>query len=323
MSDKLYVSGKKGSHYSSKRASRSNIKNRKPQNRYVLKKESKNVSTSAKKLKSSEEQYNVNVHPTFEYRFIDYLTVFSTLSQILVCKTCKTDIHFTDQSKRGLGYKIAVNCQKCSPIVINAVPTIEKNAYDINRRIVFTMRLLGTGLNGIAKFCAFMNLPNPIFHSFYDTVVKTISVATAAVRETSMKRAAIEEKRLSDENGQRDGLTVSGDGSWRKRGFSSLFGIATLIGWHTGKVLDVIVKSKYCKACKFWKKKEETAEYREWVENHANECQANHEGSSGKMEVDAIVEMFARSEELHGVKYHYYVGDGDSKTFKGILDRTI
>lgn len=46
-----------------------------------------------------------------------------------------------------------------------------------------------------------------------------------------MKRAAIEEKRLSEKNGQNDGLTVSGDGSWRKREFSSLLGIATLIGW--------------------------------------------------------------------------------------------
>lgn len=32
----------------------------------------------------------------------------------------------------------------------------------------------------------------------------------------------------------------------------------------------------------------------------------NHEGSFGKMEVDAIREMFARSEQLHGVKYTNY-----------------
>lgn len=38
------------------------------------------------------------------------------------------------------------------------------------------------------------------------------------------------------------------------------------------------------------------------------------------MEVDAIVEMFSRSEILHGLKYCQYIGDGDSKTFKGITD---
>ncbi|XP_032689786.1 uncharacterized protein LOC116853045 [Odontomachus brunneus] len=67
-------------------------------------------------------------------------------------------------------------------------------------------------------------------------------------------------------------------------------------------------------------KKEGTAEYEEWAETHKDSCEKNHEGSAGKMEVDAVIEMFQRSEELHGLKYSHYVGDGDSKTFKGILD---
>ncbi|XP_029168072.1 uncharacterized protein LOC114938336 [Nylanderia fulva] len=38
------------------------------------------------------------------------------------------------------------------------------------------------------------------------------------------------------------------------------------------------------------------------------------------MEVDAVIEMFQRSNSLHNLKYANYVGDGDSKTFKGIMD---
>ncbi|EFN64887.1 hypothetical protein EAG_02546, partial [Camponotus floridanus] len=115
-------------------------------------------------------------------------------------------------------------------------------------------------------------------------------------------------------------ITVSGDGSWRKRGFSSLFGITSLIGCHTGKILDVQVKSKYCKQCEYWKNKSETSEYEQWYATHADDCQANHQGSAGKMEVDTMVEMFARSDRLYGVKYANYIGDGDSKTFKGIVE---
>ncbi|KAG8226315.1 hypothetical protein J437_LFUL018143 [Ladona fulva] len=37
------------------------------------------------------------------------------------------------------------------------------------------------------------------------------------------------------------------------------------------------------------------------------------------MEVDDIREMFRRSENLHGVKYVNYIGDGDSKTYKGVV----
>ncbi|XP_012150434.1 uncharacterized protein LOC105663769 [Megachile rotundata] len=38
------------------------------------------------------------------------------------------------------------------------------------------------------------------------------------------------------------------------------------------------------------------------------------------MEVEGIIEMFRRSELLYGIKYSNYIGDGDSKTFKGLLD---
>lgn len=60
-------------------------------------------------------------------------------------------------------------------------------------------------------------------------------------------------------------------------------------------------------------------EYEDWYEQHEELCTKNHEGSAGKMEVDAIIDMFERSEEIHGVKYLNYIGDGDSKTFANIL----
>lgn len=126
-----------------------------------------------------------------------------------------------------------------------------------------------------------MNLPTPVFHSFYETIIHNIAIACANVWEHCMKKAAQEEKRIAQEQGQNDGITVSGDGLWHKRGFSSLYGIASLIGWFTGKVIDIIVKSKYCKVYESMGKKSGTVEYEEWVEKHQNECQANHEGSSG------------------------------------------
>lgn len=36
------------------------------------------------------------------------------------------------------------------------------------------------------------------------------------------------------------------------------------------------------------------------------------------MEVDVVVEMFKRSIEFHNVKYAFYMGDGDFKTFSAI-----
>jgi len=83
----------------------------------------------------------------------------------------------------------------------------------------------------------------------------------------------------------------------------------------------VEVKSNYCKSCEHWKSKLGTTEYEEWHIAHADGCQANHEDLSGKMEVDAVIEIFERFETLHGLKYANYIGDCDSKTFKDIMDR--
>lgn len=93
-----------------------------------------------------------------------------------------------------------------------------------------------------------------------------------------------------------------------------------MIGYYTGEVIDILVKISYCHLCKLWESRLSTAEYEEWLENHVNseECSANHSGASGNMEVDAILTMFQRSNE-NEVQYRNYIGDGDSKTYGGIV----
>jgi len=49
------------------------------------------------------------------------------------------------------------------------------------------------------------------------------------------------------------------------------------------------------------------------------DCEANHVGPAGNMEVLSIKEMFQRSEEKYDVKYKNYIGDGDSKTYTGVI----
>lgn len=75
------------------------------------------------------------------------------------CETCGSDIAFHERSPRGLGFKIAIACPNCPDVIIKNCKFIN-NAYEINRRIVLAMRVSG-GLNGILKFCAFMELPRP------------------------------------------------------------------------------------------------------------------------------------------------------------------
>ncbi|KAK9293761.1 hypothetical protein QLX08_011373 [Tetragonisca angustula] len=83
-------------------------------------------------------------------------------------------------------------------------------------------------------------------------------------------------------------LTVSGDGTWKKRGFSSLFGISTLVGMYK-RVLDTVVESNSCQGCNLWKTKKKGTidDYSDWYEDHKEQCTINHVGSAGKMKGDA------------------------------------
>lgn len=141
-----------------------------------------------------------------------------------MCKKCKSGVTFSESGKHGLGFKLVISCHKFDKIYIPSSPFVEKG-YEINRRIILAMRLVCVGLNGIMKFCAFMDLPRPIFQSFYDKVVQRIAVGAETVCQLiSIKNAVREEKEKSDEKVMNtSGITVSGDGSWRKRDFSDSY----------------------------------------------------------------------------------------------------
>ncbi|XP_025074793.1 uncharacterized protein LOC112552839 [Pogonomyrmex barbatus] len=184
------------------------------------------------------------------------------------------------------------------------------------------MRILGIGLSGLNIFCGLMNLCNGFTTRMYYTAMDNIYIAAQTVHDLSLKNAAKEE---IDENTKAGNeplhLSVSDDGTWSKRGFSSLFGVVTLIGKYTNKIVDVVVKSSFCKACSL-RKHDNSIEDLLWQEEHAEQCTINHSGSAGKMEVidDGVIEMFQRSQNLHGVMYENYIGDGDSKTFKSLIN---
>lgn len=241
------------------------------------------------------------------------------LAETVVCKECGGEVLFEESDVRGLGFKINVRClSKCQKKKINSCPGIglQSNAYEVNYRSVLALRLLGHGLTGLQTLCHLMDLPSPVTQGSYQNIVQNLKNAATKVAEESMTRAVEEEIKLT---GTRR-LYVSGDGSWRTQGFSSRQGVGGVAGIKTGKILDVEEKISYCKECDLWEAKCGTEEYLEWLEDHQHKCEANHEGSAGKMEVDAIVKIFQRSEAKYSAQYEYYIGDGDCKTYKSVSE---
>lgn len=275
-------------------------------------------TSSSKKMKSANLFYTVT--SDLEFEIINFFAVFNTIASLVMCKECGESVKFEKCLYRGLGFQIKISCNKCRDRFIHSSTASFAGSnvmYEVNSKLIAVMRCLGIGYSGLKLFCGLMDLPQPVARCTYNVFVKQMRNVAAAIAKLLMTSAITQEIHLSE---NAESLVVSGDGTWRKRGFQSLHGVPSLIGYYTGKVVDVVIKSSYCAACKLWEPRSGTDEYMDWLENHVDECQANHEGSSGKMEVDAILDMFKRSEDKYGVKYKYYIGDGDSKTFKTILD---
>lgn len=237
------MSDKKGNKYNLVHADRT--KKRKFRgNQYTVEQNTNYTSTSAKKLLGSKN-VEVPISSSFAYCILEFATVFSTISSIVICKECKSDITFTQSSLRGLGFKICLTCKCDTTQLINSCPMID-NACEINRRFVFVMRLLGVGHEGVNLFCSLMDICQGIGNSTYSKILENIYTAASAVFETVLSFAVTQEKESNKEVGKpEDELTVSGDGTWKKRGFSSLFGVSTLIGKYSGKVLDASVMSSF------------------------------------------------------------------------------
>lgn len=110
-------------------------------------------------------------------------------------------------------------------------------------------------------------------------------------------------------------ITVSFDGTWQKRGFSSRHGVGSVIEVKTGLVVDFEVMSTFCHTCALAKHKlgSDTPAFEEWRQNHTD-CDANFNGSSKAMEAEAARRIWSRSLELHRFRYTRYVSDGDAST---------
>ena len=116
-------------------------------------------------------------------------------------------------------------------------------------------------------------------------------------------------------------IRVSFDGTWQKRGFTSLYGVGICIDVLTGYVVDYVVLSKYCHACKLQEAKNlPEAELAAWREKHAANCCWNHHLSSKSMEQEAAKIMWQRSVEKFSFRYVEMLSDGDSVAYKAVCD---
>ncbi|XP_077550765.1 uncharacterized protein LOC144164042 [Haemaphysalis longicornis] len=254
---------------------------------------------------------------TLQGNRVEDISILSGVFSSLACSEyLKTSLKLEERSKRGICSTCAVVCTDCGFELVFDTSRRVAHANENNFRLVYAMHQLGKGRAGAETFSKVVNMPAPSRHSAYDNISSRLSAAAREEASKSMIDAAAEVRSVAG----RAACGVSGDGTWQKRGHSSLNGCVSVISVDTGKVVDVEALSSSCKSCRTKSKLNlQSSEYQKWTANHTS-CQANHEESAGTMETVGLYRIFERSETTRSLRYLQYHGNEDTKSHLTVKD---
>ncbi|GFV39868.1 putative transposable element [Trichonephila clavipes] len=127
--------------------------------------------------------------------------------------------------KSGLAITFVLKCFACPYRVKFSSSNFHEGTQiaTINTRFVYAMRSIGKGAEAGRMFCGVMNLPQP--PTRFSPYVKRILNAAKLVYEDSIQNAA---KEAICENEGNKNIAVAVDGTWQKRGYTSLNGVVTV-----------------------------------------------------------------------------------------------
>lgn len=195
----------------------------------------------------------------------------------------------------------------------------DKSQANNNEAAVLGITSVGLGFFHLEEFLTHFNIPCMSYKSFYN-VEKSLQKDWWTLSKKLEAESILEEIRLAKQNNEVDSagnclIPVMVDGSWQKRSygnnFSSLAGCAAIVSMKTHKILYCDVKNKYCHTCKIAASKHSPP--------NQHECNANWSGSSTGMESAIVVEGFKHCADK-GIRFHKFIGDGDSSTYKTLRD---
>ena len=266
-------------------------------------------------------------------RVVELQGLCDAIRQRCVCRECggwPAEVRENLYRQEGLAtypYLFCTSCRGKDYISYSSVTRSSSTSSDkrqrqaaLNRRSVLATKCAGGTHKSLQMYCCMLDFPRPVSRTMYTKVAHDVQKASSRQAQASMEQArheVLQHYSLEVSEGEVPDILVSCDGTWQKRGFTSLYGACFVIAHETGKVVDYAVMSKYCVGCRRWDGKDKTSEdYLRWKAGHV--CNVNYEGSSGGMEPHGTLKMFQRSLDFH-LRYRYLISDGDSKSHNLIL----
>ncbi|KAL7290852.1 hypothetical protein TKK_0015585 [Trichogramma kaykai] len=270
---------------------------------------------------------------------LDYFAdeIMIMVEEHLIYQKCSERLRCIKKRHLGLDTICTYHCRKCK--LTNKIrtqrATDKKTELNCNEAAVLGTINIGIGQNQLLELFASMNIECMTGVTYKHIADKLLEILRT-VSTNSMNKAGLLEKEYavlnnqyhevksstSEHSGKRfPWIAITCDGSWMTRSYgtnyASLSGLAVIVGMHTGKVLYVGVKNKYCAACSY-------AE-RNMVKPKEHNCFKNfdRDAASTAMESAILLEGFQDSVHTHKVLYKVMVADGDANAFKMLEDSGV
>ena len=269
------------------------------------------------------------------YVVIDINLLQSNLACAAVCKACHSEliIHEVLGSRQGLGTKLMFSCMnsECSACIRFDTTAKERYRYKINSQLVLGSRSCAISRAGAVRFLGLLNLGEPVCQDSWTSATKEWENLCLTLREESCKNATARAVSVIKETGEgknSDGsvnVATGFDGSWKVRGYTSPEGLVSAVAEDTSQVLDVCYLVNTCKTCNMIEASKAAGEYDELtylakLVKHGETCRRNHDGSAASMESRGVIDIYKCSAEEQVIRYHPFIGDGDSSAFKNVKE---
>lgn len=293
------------------------------------------ISTASTSKLSESSQFAAkntaeNVTDTSSYTFMSN-SMWSSLLCNVKCDECFTNsLDVINKGTFGYSSKIELICKSCEKVFSSIFSSPRVNVskcFEANKKLVEAFLKIGKGHAALEVFSmvvgihamdkkTFSRCLNSLYEERKNFKEDVLDIARNIVRK--------KHEDLGNNNDIID-ITVSYDGTWQKRGHTSLYGIDLVIEILTGLVIDFEILSKYCPECVASKRDlgEKSIEFQIWYESHKPQCSANHTGSSNSMEIAAAEAMWKRSISNCNMRYVCMLSDGDAKTHQHLSDLNV
>lgn len=155
-----------------------------------------------------------------------------------MCSPCQGSLSMFPSNRQGLSCTVNISCNDCKYLLSMGISTqILKGPAEQNFRLGYEFRCIRKDHQASRTVCALINMPQPSEFRYYKNILHE------AVKEVCLGDAVQETMAMNDNSKD---ITAIFDGTWQRRGHTSLNGVVTAIIGINGKVFVYRILCKYC-----------------------------------------------------------------------------